>query len=110
MSDPIVHIDITGPDEPAQHRFYAELFGWTVDARGPGYALLRTADESPNGALVESETASVTIGVAVSDLDTSVERAISLGGKIIMPPTDNGWVVKAQVADPAGNVVTLIQA
>jgi hypothetical protein len=27
-----------------------------------------------------------------------------------MPPTDNGWVTKAQVTDPAGNIVTLIQA
>ena len=110
MSDPVVHIDITGPDEPAQHRFYAELFGWTVEPRGPGYALLRTGDESPNGALVESETASVVVGVAVSDLEESVARAVSLGGKIAMPPTDNGWVVKAQVCDPAGNVFTLIQA
>jgi hypothetical protein len=27
-----------------------------------------------------------------------------------MPPTDNGWVVKAQIRDPAGNLLTLIQA
>jgi hypothetical protein len=27
---------------------------------------------------------------------------------VVMPATDNGWVVKAQVADPAGNLVTLI--
>jgi len=27
-----------------------------------------------------------------------------------MPATDNGWVTKAQVSDPAGNLVTLIQA
>ena len=26
-----------------------------------------------------------------------------------MPPTDNGWVVKAQVRDPAGNTLTLIE-
>ena len=25
------------------------------------------------------------------------------------PPTDNGWVVKGQVKDPAGNLLTLIQ-
>src|SRR5262245_18159264 len=110
MADPVVHIDITGPDETAQHRLYSDLFNWTVEPRGPGYALLRTGGDSPNGALVESETASVTIGVAVADLGTSVELAVTLGGTIVMPPTDNGWVVKAQVADPAGNVVTLIQA
>jgi predicted enzyme related to lactoylglutathione lyase len=27
----------------------------------------------------------------------------------VMPVTDNGWVRKAQVADPAGNIITLIQ-
>jgi predicted enzyme related to lactoylglutathione lyase len=110
MVDPVVHIDITGPDEPVQHRFYAELFGWTVEPRGPGYALVRTGDDGPNGALIEAETASVTIGIAVSDLDDSVQRAVALGGTVVMPSTDNGWVVKAQISDPAGNVVTLIQA
>ncbi len=109
MVDPVVHIDISGPDEPAQHRFYAELFGWTVEPRGPGYALMRTGEDGPNGALIDSDTAAV-IGIAVSDLDESVRRAVELGGGVAMPPTDNGWVVKAQVSDPAGNVVTLIQA
>jgi predicted enzyme related to lactoylglutathione lyase len=47
--------------------------------------------------------------VAVADLDAAIERAVALGGTVTMPPTDNGWVVKAQVADPAGNPVTLIQ-
>jgi predicted enzyme related to lactoylglutathione lyase len=110
MADPVVHIDITGPGEEAQHRFYGSLFGWTVEPRGPGYALLRTGDDSPNGALIESENASVTVGVAVADLDASVKLAVDLGGAVAMPPTDNGWVTKAQVTDPAGNVITLIQA
>jgi predicted enzyme related to lactoylglutathione lyase len=110
MADPVVHIDISGPGEEAQHRFYGELFGWSVDPRGPGYALLRTGDDSPNGALIESENASVTVGVAVGDLDAAVAHAVELGGNVVMPPTDNGWVTKAQVSDPAGNVITLIQA
>jgi predicted enzyme related to lactoylglutathione lyase len=45
----------------------------------------------------------------VDDLSAAVERATALGGTVVMPPTDNGWVVKAQVTDPAGNPVTLIQ-
>ena len=109
MADPIVHFDITGPDETAQHRFYAELFGWSVDPKGPGYALVGTPGGSPDGALMEAETATVTIGIAVPDLDDAVARARKLGGAVVMPRTDNGWVVKAQVSDPAGNVVTLIQ-
>jgi hypothetical protein len=42
----------------------------------------------------------VTIGVAVDDLDQSVAAATAKGGGGEMPPTDNGWVVKAQVRDP----------
>jgi predicted enzyme related to lactoylglutathione lyase len=33
----------------------------------------------------------------------------ALGGAITMPATDNGWVRKGQVRDPAGNILTLIQ-
>jgi predicted enzyme related to lactoylglutathione lyase len=109
MANPIVHIDIAGPDEPAQHRFYAGLFGWGVDPQGPGYALVATPDGSPNGSLIEADDARLAIGVAVADLEASVAKAVELGGSVHMPPTDNGWVVKAQVVDPAGNVLTLIQ-
>jgi predicted enzyme related to lactoylglutathione lyase len=49
------------------------------------------------------------VGVAVDDLAASVAQAVASGGSEIMPVTDNGWVRKAQVADPMGNVVTLIQ-
>jgi predicted enzyme related to lactoylglutathione lyase len=108
-SSPIVHFDVLGGAESAQHRFYAGLFGWQVDVKGPGYALVRTPDGGPDGALVDADAPGIAIGVAVDDLAAAVERAVSLGGAVLMPPTDNGWVVKAQVHDPAGNPVTLIQ-
>jgi len=110
MTSSVVHFDIAGEPEGEQHRFYAELFGWQVASQGPGYALVSTGDGGLRGALVESDTPSVTIGVAVDDLDAAVSRAVALGGAVTMPPTDNGWVVKAQVTDPAGNAVTLIRS
>src|SRR3954467_10753704 len=106
MNSPILHVDILGGDEPAQHRFYAELFGWSVDVQGPGYALVRTPGGSPDGALADADAPGVAIGVGVDDLAAAVDRAVALGGTVLMPPTDNGWVVKAQVTDPAGNPVT----
>ncbi|GAA1500886.1 hypothetical protein GCM10009827_008120 [Dactylosporangium maewongense] len=110
MTSPIVHFDIHGAaPESAQHRFYAGLFGWQVSPRGPGYAQVSTGEGGLRGALVDAETPSVTVGVAVADLDAAVARAVALGGAVTMPPTDNGWVVKAQVTDPSGNLVTLIQ-
>lgn len=105
---PIVHFDVAGPAEGPLHRFYGELLGWEVDVKGPGYALVQTPEGSPNGAVVESEQASLALGVAVDDLDAAVAEALRLGGSVLMEPVDNGWVRKALVADPAGNRVTLI--
>jgi predicted enzyme related to lactoylglutathione lyase len=109
MSNQIVHFEFAGPDEMPLHQFYQGLFDWPVKAMGPGYALVETPDGSPNGALVHTERAQVVIGVGVEDLTAALRKAVELGGTVVMPPTDNGYVNKAQVADPAGNLVSLIQ-
>jgi predicted enzyme related to lactoylglutathione lyase len=106
----LVHFDIAGPDEDTLRAFYGKTFGWAVDVQGPGYALVRTPEGSPDGAIVDADEAAITIGIAVADLEATVAAAVASGGSVHMPPTDNGWVVKAQVRDPAGNLVTLVQA
>lgn len=103
------HFDIAGPDLAPLGAFYAKLFGWDVVPQGPGYALVATPEGSPNGALVETPDASLTFGVVVPDLDSALRLAATEGGRVTLPKTDNGWVKKAQIADPAGNVLTLIQ-
>jgi predicted enzyme related to lactoylglutathione lyase len=105
----IVHFDISGPHETELHRFYGELLAWKVEPQGPGYALVETPG-GLRGSLVESDApADVTLGIGVPDLAAAVDNATRLGGTVVMPPTDNGWVVKAQVRDPAGNTLTLIE-
>ncbi len=108
MADKIVHFDIAGPELEPLSKFYSELFGWRVKDGGGGYALVETGEL--NGGLAESETTGVNFGVQVDDLQAAVDKATQLGGTILMPVTDNGWVIKAQVQDPAGNTVSLIQA
>lgn len=110
MTAPIVHFEFAGPDEHALHSFYGGVFGWAVNEMGPGYALVETPDGSPNGGLREAEVAEFTIGVEVDDLEEAVARGVEFGGSLAMPPTDNGYVNKAQLTDPAGNIVTLIAA
>lgn len=106
----IAHFDVHGAGEPALHEFYGGLLGWEIDVKGPGYALVKTPEGSPDGAIVESEQRAFVMGVTVDDLDAAVADVAELGGSVEMPPTDNGWVVKARVRDPAGNLLTLIQA
>ena len=71
-------------------------------------SLVGTPAGAPDGAVLEADEKSITIGVVVPDLDRAIADAEARGGQVVMPATDNGWVVKAQVADPAGNLVTLI--
>ena len=106
----IGHFDICGPDAEVLQDYYSKLFGWTIDLKGPGYALIETPNGSPNGAIVEGQEATLTIGIVVADLDRSLASALVNGGSIVMPATDNGWVRKANIADQAGNRITLIQA
>jgi predicted enzyme related to lactoylglutathione lyase len=87
VANGIAHFDVFGPEPEALHAFYARVFGWEVDVQG-----------------------GLTFGVVVPDLDAAVAAAEAAGGTVVMPPTDNGWVVKAQVTDPAGNRVSLIAA
>ena len=105
----IGHFDIAGPDLAPLSTFYSTVLGWQVTPRGPGYAMLTTPEGGPNGALFEAETASLTIGIVVPDLTAALSSAEANGGSVAMPLTDNGWVKKAQVRDPAGNLLTLIQ-
>ena len=36
-------------------------------------------------------------------------RVAELGGHVLTPPTDDGLVTRALVADPAGNALSLVQ-
>ena len=105
----IGHFDVAGPDIAALQGFYAGVLGWQITPRGPGYAMLATPEGGPDGALVEAEVAALTIGIVVPDLDKALSDAEAKGGAVAMPAVDNGWVKKAQVRDPAGNLLTLIQ-
>ncbi len=105
----IAHFDIAGPDIKPLQTFYAATFGWTLHSKGPGFSLIETPEGSANGALVEAEVAALTIGIVVPNLTEALATAQNQGGTIAMPETDNGWVRKAQLRDPAGNLLTLIQ-
>ena len=110
MSSSIVHFDIRGPELAILARFYEQLFGWRIEHRGDGYAQVDTIEGGLRGGIVESECHDLHLGIQVDDLKTTLASIEALGGTIEMPAIDNGWVTKAQVKDPAGNVLSLIQS
>jgi predicted enzyme related to lactoylglutathione lyase len=115
MSNKIVHFEIMGPDGEALTNFYAGLFDWEPQAvpgfdgynlvaseqSGLGGAVGKGSDEMPNY---------VTIYIEVDSIDDHLSRIDAAGGSTLMPRTEiPGTVTFAVFADPAGNVVGLVE-
>ena len=112
MSHPIVHIEFSAQDREAAARFYSDLFGWKVEQfpemnyatfeaeGGPGGGFNPVTETNPAGAVV--------VYVGTDDIDASLAKAESLGGKTVYPKTEIpgiGWFGLFQ--DPTGNTVGL---
>ena len=113
MGNPVVHWEISGPNAGALQPFYAELFGWKIDADNPyQYGQVDTqADAGINGGIGSGEGQNrVTVYVAVPDLQAALDRVETLGGKTVMGPTEiPGAVTMAMFTDPEGNLMGLLQ-
>lgn len=109
---PVVHFEITSRDPERLRSFYASLFSWDI---GDGPIMRFSAglggpEPGPGGHIRGSDRNGVTLYVQVRDLRESLERAVELGGAVIMEPIDlPGAPTLAAITDPEGNRVTLVQ-
>ncbi len=113
MPNPVIHWEITGKDAPKLQQFYANLLGWNVDSNNPmNYGLVdtQTEDGINEGIAQEQESATrVTVYVQVDDLQAYLDKAESLGGKTILPPTViPDTVTLAMFTDPEGNITGMV--
>jgi len=84
-----VQIISKSPDETA--RFYAELFGWSIDANNPmGYRRIDTGSTDGIQAGIwpapPQAPSFVQFFVSVKDLGAAVQQAQQLGAKVLMGP------------------------
>ncbi|MBF6170413.1 VOC family protein [Nocardia blacklockiae] len=114
------------PDLAGGEVFYAKVFGWRLEA-GPGTgrtlwrlpgSVRRAADPTlPDDVVAVATGADPAAGVPphwavnmrVADTRALAERAVALGGTILMPPTDAPGFRNAVLADPGGAVLALSQ-
>jgi predicted enzyme related to lactoylglutathione lyase len=111
---PVVFFEIRAKDAKAMRAFYRELFNWKLEENDfvaripPGVG----PPEEGVGGIILPNAASpgVSVYVQVRDLRTAIAKAERLGGKKTADPFDvpNGPTI-AQIADPEGNLVGLIQ-
>ena len=113
MPNPVVHWEILSEDPGKIQEFYANLFGWHVDTNNPmDYGMVDTHSEGGiNGGIARCEGPNrVTIYVQVDDLQAYLDKAESLGGKTVMPPTEiPDTVTLALFTDPQGITVGLVK-
>lgn len=96
--------------------FYGALFGWDcveMTMGGDAKSLVFTRGGMPTAGLGPQNGAPMpywATAIAVSDLDTSHEKAIGLGATGIMAPMALGTMGRLSViADPTGSMVSLFQ-
>jgi predicted enzyme related to lactoylglutathione lyase len=120
MGQPVVHFEIIGKDADGLQRYYAELFGWEIQADNPmNYGLVaREGNVNADGIGIgggvgsgpEGYEGHVMFYIEVPDVESALAKAESLGGTRIMGPEDMGQVVLGHFRDPEGHLVGVVQA
>jgi len=115
MAAPVTHFEIITKDAQRVKDFYANLFGWNYnDMPEMGYGMVDTGVKMGiNGGIGQAQenmAPCVTFYVQVEDLQAHLDKAVSLGGTIVVPLTDiPGAVTFAQIKDPDGNMVGILK-
>ena len=109
----VCHVEFDSTNLERSQKFYEGLFGWKFRAFTDSMVVFGT-DEGHVGGLekVEGVTpgTSPSIWFQVSDVDAYVAKVSGLGGRVLKEKSavpHVGW--SAQVADPDGNPVGLVQ-
>jgi predicted enzyme related to lactoylglutathione lyase len=109
----VVHWEVQARDQGAQQRFFADVFGWNIDANNPmGYGMVAPGSQpSIGGGIGAAQDGSprAIFYVQVPDINAALAKIESLGGRTIAPRLDIGVVVMAQFQDPEGNIIGLVE-
>lgn len=105
-------------DPAAAAKFYAALFGWTVKDMdmGTGPYLVANVGETSVAGIMGMPPGAGPMPpawgcyVTVDDVDATLAKAASLGGRTVMPPMDVPGVGRmAVLQDPQGAVLSVIK-
>jgi predicted enzyme related to lactoylglutathione lyase len=117
MGAPVVHWEINSNNAEQLQEFYTKLFGWSVNANNPmHYGLVNTGStKGAQGGIGQNDPnqpapPAVTFYAEVTDLQDTLNKAVSLGGTIVMPPMEiPNMVTMAMFRDPDGNTIGIVK-
>ena len=113
-------LDLTTDKADELRDFYAAVMGWQVDALDMGgysdYNMLAPKGGEPAAGICHARGANDNLPaqwllyVNVEDIDSSIRRAVELGGHLVDGPRKMGKNRFCVIRDPAGAVIALISA
>lgn len=119
-TNPVVYFEIPVNDIDRAIKFYKTVFSFDLDKENIDnneMALFPFIDENSgiSGALAKGEIYKPTkdgvlIYFRTKNIDETLELAISNGGQILYPKTDNGIGLVAEFEDTEGNRIALYQS
>jgi predicted enzyme related to lactoylglutathione lyase len=121
VGQPVVHFEVVGQDAKRLHNFYAELFGWEVNADNPmNYGIVaREANVNAEGVGIGGGIGSgpagypghVTFYVEVPDVEAALAKAESLGGTRMMGPDQPMEGLEIGLfTDPEGHTIGVVKS
>jgi uncharacterized protein len=123
MGQAVVHFEVIGKDGKRLQHYYAELFGWEIDADNSLDYGLVTRDGNTNGEGVgigggvasgpsPDYPGHVTFYVEVPDVETVLANAERLGGRRVFGPekVPGTELEIGQFTDPEGHLIGLTTA
>jgi len=110
MGQPVVHFEIGCRNSGKTAEFFARLFGWEMQPMGPA-TMINTGSQSG----IQGHISSLghepfnytTFYVQVDDVQAYLDKATSLGGKVVVPPVVIPTGTFAWFSDLDGNTVGL---
>ena len=111
MAHPVVHFEIGCRDVVKTGKFFGDLFGWNI-GQGPAPAIDTGVAGGISGhitALGHEPQHYTIFYVEVEDVQVALDKAASLGGKMLVPPIKIPTGTFAWFADPEGNTIGLLK-
>jgi predicted enzyme related to lactoylglutathione lyase len=112
MGQPVVHFEIGCQDRAKTERFFGDLFDWQIHPNGPASVIDAAGDRGISGhitALGHEPFHYTMFYVEVDDVKKYLDKAVSLGGKVVVPPIEIPTGTFAWFSDLDGNTIGLLK-
>jgi predicted enzyme related to lactoylglutathione lyase len=108
----LAYFEIPSNDLEKAKLFYSELFGWKCEYSPEGKYMMFSTPDGPAGGFgkdMETHTKGINIYIEVEDLETTISKAIEIGGKCLTPKTEISpeYGFYAFIEDLEGNKIGL---